>query len=389
MPTVHARLSPSASHIWMTCPAAIPLAEKLKIKDSGPSIYADRGTAMHGVMEMCLTDAKKPADFVGLKIEVQPGVTVTIDMEMAELVNHAVKYVNSLDADLFFCEEKVEVNSEHGVFGTVDVIAVQEDLLEIVDLKTGRGEVPAFRNPQLMIYAIGAYREFGQALGITRFRVTIVQPVVFDAPQSYDFDLEELLAFEKTVIDAIIRTQTHKDTFVPSEKACKWCRARFVCPAQQQMMNDLAAVDFATVDAKTPEDNLAEMYSKVSMVKETIKAIETEVFRRLMAGTKVTGYRLAPGSTTRAWDPDKLKKLERKLSALFDSDIFLTEPAIKSPAQLESALKKQDTAFDFGDFLLKKDPPPNVVHETSKKPMWSSAASARSDFDMYKSSSDE
>lgn len=389
MPTVHARLSPSASYIWLQCPGAIPLAEKLKLKDSGPSIYADRGTAMHGVMEMCLTDSKKPADFVGMKIEVQPGVTVTIDMEMAELVNHAVKYVNSLDADLFFCEEKVEVNHEHGVFGTVDVIAVQEDLLEIVDLKTGRGEVPAFRNPQLMIYAIGAYREFGQALGITRFRVTIVQPVVFDEPQSYDFDLDELLAFEKTVIDAILKTQTHKDTFVPSEKACKWCRARFVCPAQQQMMNDLAAVDFASIGDKTPDDNLSEMYGKVSMVKETIKAIEAEVFRRLTTGQKVTGYRLAPGSVNRAWDPNKLKKLESSLTALFDRDVFMTEPALKSPAQLESALKKQDTAFDIGDFLLKKNPPPSVVHESSKKPMWSSDASARSDFDMYKSSPDE
>lgn len=387
MPTVHARLSPSASTIWLTCPGAIPLIERLQLKDTGSSIYADRGTAAHSVMEMCLTDGREPASFIGTKIEASPGVLITIDMELAGMVKQAVDYVRSFDkADIIFCEEKVEVNHEHGVFGTIDVVAIHvtEGVLEIVDLKTGRTPVEAVRNSQLSIYAIGAYREFGKALGIDRFRVTIIQPPVYDLPQSYDFDLQELLSFEAGMLEAVVRTQTHKDTFVPSEKACRWCRARHVCPAQKQLMNELAAVDFTGINDSTPDDDLAEMFAKADAVEMTIKAIRAEVTRRLLSGVPVKGYRLAPGSTTRSWDPDQVTRLEQSLSALFDPSVYMTEPHLKSPAQVERALKGEDTHFDITEFLEKKTAHPVVVHETSQKPLWSSNDAARQDFAVYK-----
>lgn len=379
MPTVHAKYSPSGAKTWFACPGAIPLITKLNLKDSGSSIYADRGTAMHGVMEMCLTENKKPSEFVGWKMEPSPGVFVTIDTDMAKLVKQATDYVNGLDPDVMFCEEKVEVLPDYGVFGTVDVIAVCGDTLEIVDLKTGRGPVEAFRNLQLMIYMIGAYREFGKDLSLRKFKVTIVQPVVYDEPQSYEFDLTELLAFEEETIAAVKRSHEEPHTFVPTEEGCRWCRARHVCPAQRRLMDDVAAVDFKDV-ADLPKDDLAEVYAKVEEVKRTIKAIEEETLRRLVAGTPVKGFRLAPSSTQRSWDPDKQTKLEKALSKLFDEDVYMTEPGIKSPAQLEAALKNADIHFSFDEYLKKKEPSPTIVPQTSNKPTWDPNLSAKMDF---------
>ena len=394
MPTVHARLSPSASHIWLTCSGAIPLIERLNLKDSGSSIYADRGTAMHTVMELCLTEGKRPKDFVGLKLEPSPGVFITIDIEMAQIVDHAVKYVRSIESEgdvyVLFCEEKVEVSHEHGIFGTVDVIVVHDGMLEIVDLKTGRTEVEAVKNTQLMLYAIGAYKEFGAPLGIDQFRVTIVQPLVYSEPQSYDFDLKELLAFEAEVEVAILRTQTHKDTFVPSEKACRWCRARHVCPAQVQMVNELAAVEFKSIGKETPEPELGELFAKAKMVKATMKAVEAEVLRRLVEGRPVKGYRLAPGSLSREWDESKLDKLEKTLDLLYEERLYMLPPKLKSPAQLEKALKEAEEEFDFSEYLESgKTAPPSIVPESSKKPMWSSSDAARMDFAVYKTDEED
>ncbi len=62
-----------------------------------------------------------------------------------------------------FLETKVEFNDvvPEG-FGTADVIITSEKVLKIIDLKFGKGvKVSAKKNPQLRLYAYGAYKEFG------------------------------------------------------------------------------------------------------------------------------------------------------------------------------------------------------------------------------------
>ena len=54
----HAKLSPSASSRWMTCPGSVHLEPDIKGGDS--SIYAEKGTAMHTVSDLCLTKGLEP-----------------------------------------------------------------------------------------------------------------------------------------------------------------------------------------------------------------------------------------------------------------------------------------------------------------------------------------
>src|SRR5690606_41993378 len=74
-----------------------------------------------------------------------------------------------------------------------------DDVLEIVDLKYGKGvQVDAEGNPQLRLYALGAYNEFGALYDFQTVRMTIVQPRL-DHVSTEELSLDELLAWGEII----------------------------------------------------------------------------------------------------------------------------------------------------------------------------------------------
>ena len=61
--TTHARLSPSASKQWLSCPGSIQLCEQIKIKDKG-SKYSAEGSVAHNLGEKCLKENTNPEDWL-------------------------------------------------------------------------------------------------------------------------------------------------------------------------------------------------------------------------------------------------------------------------------------------------------------------------------------
>ena len=70
----------------------------------------------------------------------------------------------------------------------------------MIDLKYGKGvEVSAERNPQMMIYAMGAYELLGSLYDIKHCRMIIFQPRL-DNISYYELPLEELLDWAESVL---------------------------------------------------------------------------------------------------------------------------------------------------------------------------------------------
>jgi len=90
----HAKLSPSASARWMTCPGSVHLEPDFKGGDS--SIYAEKGTAMHAVSDECLNKGLEPKSFIGKTVNKH-----IITQEMVEIVQVYVNYIQSLKGQKF------------------------------------------------------------------------------------------------------------------------------------------------------------------------------------------------------------------------------------------------------------------------------------------------
>ena len=166
MPGQHAILSPSAAHRWLHCTAA-PLLEK-GVEDKS-STFAEEGTLAHAYC------AKKLKIFLGIG-------TKSEDKEIIELEDtyHTGEMDECTDAYKVIVLEKfnkarkctsdaqllVETRLDFSkyipeAFGTSDAIIIADGTMEVIDFKYGKGvKVDAENNPQMMIYALGAYELF-------------------------------------------------------------------------------------------------------------------------------------------------------------------------------------------------------------------------------------
>ncbi|MCV6070290.1 DUF2800 domain-containing protein, partial [Escherichia coli] len=80
-------------------------------------------------------------------------------------------------------------------FGTADCILIGGGVLHIIDFKYGKGvPVPAEGNPQLSLYALGAYETYKILYPIETIRMSIVQPRLTDEVSEWSCPVKELLA---------------------------------------------------------------------------------------------------------------------------------------------------------------------------------------------------
>ena len=267
MGTKHARLSASGAHRWMTCPGSLALEETLPPSTSS---YAEEGTAAHELAERALK-AKNPS--VDRVYELQGQYAENGYEFTAEMCDFVAVFVNNiLDyAEGNYMHVEQRVSFDHvvpGGFGTNDVSILTRDGLELQvhDLKFGRGvQVDAEDNKQLMLYALGALKLHDPEGFVERVRLIIHQPRRFHLSEWEISNQPTIAEIEKEIlqipsplfnftIEAKEAAQKAIDIadngappeYKPSEKACKFCRAKAICPALAETA--LEAVDIRFED---------------------------------------------------------------------------------------------------------------------------------------------
>lgn len=384
MSELHSKFSASASKRWMGCPGSLVLCDGLP--DSS-SAYADEGTRAHAAAEAMLT-GKSP---------------VFDDDDMRE---HVETYVDNVrqyaEGGEMMVEQKLNYSKYLGVdrqaaWGTSDVVIIKGDEIQTHDLKFGKGEVvSAERNPQMMLYALGALDAFdGLAGDFKHVRMVIHQPRVVKAPQEWDCTVEELLAFGAEAKQAVhwakaaaigVATKTQAEWEAeylrPSVDACRWCRAKATCPKLRAEVLETVtkqvpatADDFADLTIPgpahiKPTDDawLGASMAKADLIEDWLKAVRAEVERRLLAGGDVPGYKLVQGKQgNRAWrdaaEAEKLLKSFRlKEAEMYDFKII-------SPTSAEKVLAESPKRWAKAQELItRSDGKPSVAPLKDKRP---------------------
>ena len=147
----HAILSPSSAFRWLHCPPSARL--ETSFQDTA-SPAAEEGTEAHALCEHKLKKA--------LKLRSRRPKLDHDDDEMEDCSDGYVQFVleqiSKLQHSQVFVEQHLDLTEfvPH-CFGTADCVIVGDHQLHIVDFKYGTGVlVEAERNPQMMLYALGA-----------------------------------------------------------------------------------------------------------------------------------------------------------------------------------------------------------------------------------------
>jgi hypothetical protein len=382
MPNAHAKLSPSAGKRWLNCPGSVALCED--VVDSGGA-DADQGTACHSILQLRLEGKAVPEK---INIEKEEGGEVTVvpvTKEMLHLVDPVYDWIISYKEKhnaRIFSEQKVEIGApafgiEPGIlWGTSDVIA-HGDELAVMDAKFGYSPVAVEANEQLILYALGAM--YASAWMFDTIRLVILQPRDSVEPKGHVYTGADLMKFEAEYAPKVLAA-LHGGPLVPSEGACRWCRAAGPCPALRDQVLQLARREFKSALTMTPEE-ISDLLLKSEMIEGAIAAVKLHATKLAEMGTSIPGFKLVKGEKKRTWvneeeAPKHLKKLglsedevfEKKLVTPASAERDLADRILaKSKVKITKKYALEQAKVMVGELAFKPEGLPTLVREADSR----------------------
>ena len=368
----HAKLSASGAHRWLACPGSVFLEEDLP--DRG-SPYAAEGTLAHAVGELKLQKyfgrGSGPKRFAAAMAGFRESVYWKSEMDrytedyFDEVKKRSLRYP---EIPYVAVEERVSfADYVPEGFGTCDCIMIYGDEMQVIDLKYGKGVVVSpEKNPQLMLYGIGALGAYEMLYEIGTVRLVIVQPRL-DSVEEWSISAEDLKAWGESI------KETAKEAYEGSERLasgehCRFCKAKARCPERaRELFSAVEELAEAKEKAVPPLSNadLAKYLTRAKGILDWVKDLEEEALRAVLAGETVPGYKVVEGRSNRAF-----KSTDRALEILKDAgyeEAMLYERKPLSLSKLEGLIGKARFKDLLGGEVVKPQGKPTLVEESDKR----------------------
>lgn len=385
MPDAHALLGPSGAKRWMSCPPSARLEEQFEEEQSD---YAAEGTLAHSLAEQILLYnngeiSKKALSGRINKLKEDPLYSQEMQDYIEDYANRVWEIANEVktscpDALVLF-EQRLDF-SEYvpGGFGRGDVVIVADDLVNVIDLKYGKGVgVSAEDNPQLRLYGLGAYLEHSMLYDIRRVRTTIIQPRLENV-STEELTAEELLAWAETEVRPKAELAFAGEGDFAVGDHCRFCRARKICRARADHNLELAKYEFEE-PALLSDEEIGEVLQKADELAHWVKDITDYVLAEALKGKKFDGWKLVEGMSRRKYaDQSKAE------AVLVDAGYPLEK--IRKPVELigltEMAKLTGKKRFEelLSSLLIKPEGKPTLVPESDKRPELKSVEKVKDEF---------
>ena len=371
MPDQHALLSASGAHRWLKCPPSA-LAEA-GMPDS-TSAAAEQGTVAHALAEWKLRRALHQAP------SMKP-VSDWIDTEMEAHTDDYVAFIQErLREARKTCSDPVVLIEQRldysyfvpGGFGTGDCVIIAEPALQIIDLKYGQGIlVETERNPQLMLYALGALAAFEALYEISEVTLTIFQPRRSNV-DTWTISVTELKAWAEGVVRPTAELAARGEGCFAAGDWCRFCKLAPTCRARAEANLALARLEFAP-PAELSDVEISEVLAKLPELKAWASDVEAYALSLAVnQGKTWAGFKLVEGRSIRKYS-DEAKVVETAETAGV-SDIY--EKKLKTITALEKQLGKKRFNELLGSLIVKPPGKPTLVPETDKRPALATVSAA-------------
>ena len=368
----HALLSASSASRWLNCTPSARLAED--IKDTS-SAYAAEGTLAHELAELILRKelklittrehnkelkAIKEHDlyYEGMVDDVEAYVIYVMEQYNAALAK-------TPDAKIFL-EERLDYSTYvPSGFGTGDCIIIADGEMEIIDLKFGKGvEVSPVDNPQLKLYALGAYEKYGFIYGVDQIVMTIAQ-VRLNNIDSYEVSSEMLEEWANTeVVPKAKLAYAGKGETMPGEW-CTFCKVKATCKARAE-----ANAGFYQAHKKDTKlldiPEIADILAMADELKKWADDIQAYALDTALQGTRYPGWKLVEGRSNRKiTDEDALATV--LLDTGYKEDKIYKPKTLEGITALEKVVGKKNFAAIAAGLIDKPPGKPTLVVESDKR----------------------
>ena len=377
----HAVLAPSSAHKWINCPPSARLEEKFPDKINEVAL---EGTFAHKFAEISLQHFFKQISdekFQNLTEQMKGNRFYSKGLEefVSEYTDVVIeKYFAAKDKGAaVLLEQQVDL-SEYlpKGYGHADAIIISDGVMEICDLKYGAGvKVSAKNNPQLRLYALGAYSELNFLYEIKSVTVTIIQPRN-GGISSENISVTELLDWGEKIKKIAALAFKGEGEFKAGEH-CKFCRASMRCKTFADYQLEVVKNDFDDPDFLSDEE-ISKILSRADSIIKWLGNVKEFALKEAVEKNRHwTGFKLVEGRSVRKIiDEEKAAEILRQNGAN-DSEIYKPKEILGITA-LEKNFGKKKIAEMLGGVIQKPPGAPVLVEESDKRAEWHKA---ENDFD--------
>lgn len=365
----HAKLSASGSDKWMACTPSARLEEDFQDESSE---FAREGTFAHAVFEQDILA------YLGRTVEPLPSELAHFDTpDLREHVATAVQVaIGLIEAARAHCKDAVvmveqRLNFSRWVpegFGTGDLVIIADDVVDVADLKFGKGiAVMAENNSQMRLYGLGALDELGHLYDVKRVRMTILQPRL-DNWSSEELSAQELLGWaDSHVVPRAKLAWAGEGPFVPGAHCTKgFCKARFTCAARAEEGMSLARESFSLLKPELlTTDQVVAVLERADMALGWLSDVKEFALKAANEGVNFPGFKLVEGKSNRRYiDADLVA--QRLINSGFD-EANLYNRSLLGITAMEAIVTKKKFAELLGDLVEKPPGKPTLVPASDKR----------------------
>lgn len=375
----HALLSASGAHRWLACTPSAKLEDQFPDTESEA---AAEGTLAHELAEMKVRNYFFPKELGKRKLNSAVKKLSESGLWKDEMQGYTDDYLDYIKTTALSLKSMPSVRIEQRVYfkeytladpedeiegsGIADCILLYGDTVHVIDFKYGKGvPVSAEENPQLMLYALGAYQAYRMLYPISKAKLTIVQPRL-DSISEWGCPVDDLLKFGEYVKERAALAVKGEGDYSPGKDVCRFCRASAQCRARAEENVRLA---FFT-DKLPPlisNEEVGQYLEKGEDVAKWLEKLKEYALKECLAGKAVPGWKAVEGNGGREWaDIDKAFDILTK-SGLAPEEMLWERKPLTAP-QTEKLIGKRDFQESVGEFVIKKPGKPALVKESDKRP---------------------
>ncbi len=364
--TLGRKFRPSNADRYLGCPASVVAAQNLPAGET--TFYADKGTAVHAVIENCINTGKDPSSYLGMLL----GETdIQVDHAMIASAKFCLDYIKSQEFTTVTAEQVVAlpwIKNPDGeeTTGKVDFVGYNADfgILKVGDYKDGYQPVPA-DSAQFGCYLIALvldddapYKDANQIFSV------LVQPNSKNGPEiiEREWTKAELIALQNRVNLTVHAVREAKAEELTVGEYCEgsWCKfcplakasaGDKMCPKKlAELFKDEAGTEALTI-AETPklpapstmtrEQRALVLSNRKKIAKWMDDVYEIELTNAI-AGDVPPGMKLVEGKAKRRewlsnFSEEEIAFGVAEATGISKAQIF--EAKIKTPAALKKVLK--------------------------------------------------
>lgn len=370
VPSGHAYISPSNLHKYLHCPTS-PGREFLLEKraqflaamgNDNPAVRAifekdeeaaSDGTFCHELFEKyCAPSFEDSNNEDWIYEDLSSEIAQYASKKMADDLDFHTKFAkvifetkNMLKNASWFLQEQKVVLKKYAMWGTVDLVFQTGSTLHVWDLKTGRQEVAAENNEQLLAYAIGILEAL-EWKGIAELQLGIVG---IRFPMTvWNTTLDAVLRFRNEVLEPGLQAAYALGSKGKPGSHCMYCNAKLWC----KEFNDLVTYtqgkgefvegeeDFKELDNTTLVDRflLSKQIERFQNDAKNEIALRYEGFGNMEEETRVKYIR--PTAITEFKDEEAAVEVIEGFLGEEDAKPFVRKKAV-NPSRLKGLLTEQ------------------------------------------------